>query len=43
MSDSKKARESKCDHEFEMLFEAANRDPELKKRLLENPEAVAKE
>ncbi len=43
MSDSNKAKESKCNQEFETLFEAANHDPELKKRLLENPKAVAKE
>jgi len=32
-----------AESKFEALFEAANRDPTLKKKLLQNPQAVAEE
>jgi hypothetical protein len=43
MTDVIKAGDKQPENRFEQLFEAANRDPDLKKKLLANPHEVAEQ
>ncbi len=43
MANEEKTRQAQPDKNLEALFEAANRDPALKRRLLANPKKVAEE